>query len=45
MKKLLAASALAALLAGPVSAETLRLVEVITSPDRTETLKGIVAGF
>ena len=45
MKQLLAATALAALLAGGASAETLRLVEVITSPQRTETLKGIVAEF
>lgn len=47
MKKLLSASALALLAAsGAASAETtLRLVEVITSPARTETLKQIVAGF
>ena len=33
-------------LAGPALADTtLKLVEVITSPERTETLKGIVAGF
>lgn len=45
MKKLLAATAFAALVAGTASAENLRLVEVITSPQRTETLKGIVAEF
>ena len=45
MKRLFTTAALAALLAGPVSAETLKLVEVITSPQRTETLKGIVAEF
>ena len=45
MKTLLAAGALAALLAGTASAETLKLVEVITSPQRTETLKGIVGDF
>lgn len=45
MKKLLAATALAALVAGTASAENLRLVEVITSPQRTETLRGIVAEF
>lgn len=42
---LLAASALA-LLAGPAQADTtLKLVEVITSPERTETLKSIVGTF
>lgn len=36
----------AALLAGPAAADTtLKLVEVITSPARTETLKGIVGQF
>lgn len=47
MKKLLGVSTLALLAAtGVASAETtLRLVEVITSPARTETLKGIVADF
>lgn len=46
MKRLLAATALAALVAGTASADTtLKLVEVITSPERTETLKGIVAEF
>lgn len=45
MKKLLAATAFAALVAGTASAENLRLVEVITSPQRTETLKGIIANF
>lgn len=45
MKKLLAASALALLAATAAQAETLRLVEVITSPDRTKTLQEIVAKF
>ena len=44
MKKLLAsAGLLAALLGSAVSAETLKLVEVITSPERTEVLKGSLA--
>ena len=46
MKKLIAgAGLLAALLGSAVSAETLKLVEVITSPERTEVLKGMVDGF
>ncbi len=46
MKALLCATALAALVAGAASADTtLKLVEVITSPARTETLKGIVGTF
>ena len=46
MKKLLAgAGLLAVLLGSAVSAETLKLVEVITSPERTEVLKGMVDGY
>lgn len=46
MKRLLTATVLASVLAGPVLADTtLKLVEVITSPERTDTLKGIVATF
>lgn len=47
MKNLLSASVVALLTTtGLASAETtLRIVEVITSPTRTETLKEIVAGF
>lgn len=46
MKKLLAgAGLLAALMGSAVSAETLKLVEVITSPERTEVLKGMVDGY
>ncbi|HRO11962.1 sugar ABC transporter substrate-binding protein [Amaricoccus sp.] len=46
MKRLLTATAFAALFAGSAMADTmLRLVEVITSPQRTETLKGIVGQF
>ena len=46
MKKLIAgAGLLAVLLGSAVSAETLKLVEVITSPERTEVLKGMVDGF
>ena len=45
-KKLIAATAMSALLSGAAFADTtLKLVEVITSPERTETLKGIVADF
>ncbi|WP_395022762.1 ABC transporter substrate-binding protein [Dongia sp.] len=49
-KLLIAGAAFAALsvgtaLSGPAGAETLKLVEVITSPERTETLKGIVKSF
>ena len=46
MKRLIAATVLATLMAGTALADTtLKLVEVITSPERTETLKGIVAKF
>lgn len=46
MKKLITATLLATLMAGSALADTkLKLVEVITSPERTETLKSIVAKF
>ena len=47
MRKLLTATALAVVLAvGQASAETtIRLTEVITSPQRTEVLKGMIAKF
>jgi multiple sugar transport system substrate-binding protein len=46
MKKILAgAGVLAMLLGSAASAETLKLVEVITSPERTEVLKGMVDGY
>lgn len=46
MKKLIAGTGLLAVLLGTaVSAETLKLVEVITSPERTEVLKGMVDGY
>ncbi len=46
MKRLILATALATLMAGTAFADTkLKLVEVITSPERTETLKSIVAKF
>ena len=46
MKRLFATAGVLALLMGStVSAETLKLVEVITSPERTETLQGMVDGF
>lgn len=46
MKKFLCSSALALVAAtSGAQAETLKLVEVITSPARTETLKSIVATF
>src|SRR6185312_16517321 len=46
MKRLLSATALAVLFATSALADTtLKLVEVITSPTRTETLKGIVGQF
>ena len=46
MKKLIAGAGLLAVLLGTaVSAETLKLVEVITSPERTEVLKGMVDGY
>ncbi|WEK51448.1 MAG: sugar ABC transporter substrate-binding protein [Candidatus Kaistia colombiensis] len=45
-KKIAAAAVMTALLAGSALADTkLKLVEVITSPERTETLKGIVKTF
>src|SRR5690349_20237677 len=44
--KLLSAAALALLLGGAAHADTtLKLVEVITSPERTQTLKSIVKDF
>jgi multiple sugar transport system substrate-binding protein len=46
MRKLIAATMVATLMAGTALADTkLKLVEVITSPERTETLKSIVAKF
>ncbi len=46
LKKLLCATAACLALTVPALADTtLKLVEVITSPERTETLKGIVADF
>ncbi|MDW9803923.1 extracellular solute-binding protein [Sinorhizobium meliloti] len=46
MRKLITATLLATLMAGSALADTkLKLVEVITSPERTETLKSIVARF
>jgi multiple sugar transport system substrate-binding protein len=46
IRKLLLAASASLLLAVPASADTtLKLVEVITSPERTETLKDIVKGF
>ena len=46
MKKLIAGAGLLAVLLGTaVSAETQKLVEVITSPERTEVLKGMVDGY
>lgn len=45
MKKLLTAALFASLMTGTAAAESLKLVEVITSPARTETLKSIVARF
>ena len=48
MPKRLLMSAVACLLLGGTAARadtTLKLVEVITSPERTQTLEGIVAGF
>ncbi len=43
MRRLTTSTALALLLATGAQAADLRLVEVITSPERTETLKGMVA--
>jgi ABC-type sugar transport system, periplasmic component len=46
MKTLLTAALMSALMAGTALADTtLKLVEVITSPERTETLKSIVSKF
>jgi len=46
LKPLLLSATACLLLGAPVRADTqLKLVEVITSPERTETLKEIVAGF
>ncbi|MFB7144455.1 ABC transporter substrate-binding protein [Agrobacterium deltaense] len=46
MKKLVIAAIFTALMTGTALADTtLKLVEVITSPERTETLKGIVSKF
>ncbi|WP_163264223.1 ABC transporter substrate-binding protein [Chelativorans alearense] len=45
MRKLLTAALFASLMTGTATAETLKLVEVITSPERTQTLKSIVAKF
>ncbi|MDB5553921.1 MAG: sugar transporter substrate-binding protein, partial [Rhizobium sp.] len=46
MKRLITAALFATMMAGTALADTtLKLVEVITSPERTETLKSIVAKF
>ncbi|MGV1917737.1 ABC transporter substrate-binding protein [Rhizobium sp. 22-785-1] len=46
MKKLVAAAFFTAMMAGTALADTtLKLVEVITSPERTETLKSLVSKF
>ena len=46
LKRILYATAACLALSAPALADTtLKLVEVITSPERTETLKGIVADF
>ncbi len=45
IRTLLAATMLAGLAASPSLAQTLKLTEVITSPERTATLKEIVAKF
>lgn len=46
MKRLIATAFAAMLMSGTAMADTtLKLVEVITSPERTETLKSIVAKF
>lgn len=45
MKKLISAMLATVLMSGAAYAENLKLVEVITSPERTETLKSIVARF
>ena len=44
-RRLLLAATASLLLAAPADAQTLKLVEVITSPERTETLRGIVKTF
>ena len=46
MKRFFTVTGLVALLMGSAaSAETLKLVEVITSPERTEVLQGLVDGY
>ena len=46
MKRLITATLLATMMAGTAMADTtLKLVEVITSPERTETLKSLVGKF
>lgn len=46
MKKLIISTIFASMMAGTAFADTtLKLVEVITSPERTETLKSIVGKF
>lgn len=45
IKKLIATTAFTMLLTGAAQAEALKIVEVITSPERTETLKSIVKDF
>lgn len=45
IKTLISAALFTSLCAGAAFAETLKLVEVITSPERTETLKSIVSTF
>lgn len=46
MKRLITAALMSAMMAGTALADTtLKLVEVITSPERTETLKSIVSTF
>ncbi|KXF75213.1 ABC transporter substrate-binding protein [Paramesorhizobium deserti] len=45
MKKLITAMLATVLMSGAAYAENLKLVEVITSPERTETLKSLVAKF
>jgi multiple sugar transport system substrate-binding protein len=44
-KRLMLAATASLLLAASADAQTLKLVEVITSPERTETLRGIVKTF
>src|SRR3954469_18028377 len=45
IRTLLLAATASLAMAATASAQTLKLTEVITSPERTETLKEIVAGF